>query len=150
MNTTLIKSEFPVLRRMSRDLDAFFDRIGFERPFALSAEFAWTPDVEVMEKNNEFIVKADVPGMKKEDIKVELTENELTISGERQMEKTEKDKGYYHTERAYGRFLRSIPLPEGAKSGEAKAVVKDGVLEVKMPMAAANVAPAKRRLDIVT
>jgi HSP20 family protein len=146
MNTTLVKPEFPLLRRLSRDLDSFFDRFGFERPIALSTEFAWTPDLEVLEKGNEFIVKADVPGMKREDIKVELTDNELTISGERKMEKEEKEKGFYRTERSYGSFFRTITLPEGVKTKEAKAVVKDGVLEIKMPRA--KIEETRRRLEI--
>jgi HSP20 family protein len=146
MNTTLVKPEFPLLRRLSRDLDSFFDRFGFDRPMTFSTELAWTPDLEVLEKGNEFIVKADVPGMKREDIKVELTENELTISGERKMEKEEKEKGFYRTERSYGSFFRTITLPEGVKTKEAKAVVKDGVLEVKMPMA--KIEETKRRLEI--
>ncbi|MBI3403534.1 MAG: Hsp20/alpha crystallin family protein [Acidobacteria bacterium] len=146
MNTTLVKPEFPLLRRLSRDLDSFFDRFGFDRPITLAAEFAWTPDLEVLEKGNEFIVKADVPGMKREDIKVELTDNELTISGERKMEKEEKEKGFYRTERSYGSFFRTIALPEGVKTKDAKAIVKDGVLEVKMPMA--KIEATKRRLEI--
>lgn len=146
MNTTLVKPEFPLLRRLSRDIDTFFDRFGFDRPMPFSSEFAWTPDLEVLEKNNEFIVKADVPGMKREDIKVELTDYELTISGERKMEKEEKDKGFYRSERSYGSFLRTIALPEGVKTKDAKAVVKDGVLEVKMPMA--KIEETKRRLEI--
>jgi len=146
MNTTLVKPEFPLLRRLSRDIDTFFDRFGLDRPITLSAEFAWTPDLEVLEKGNEFIVKADVPGMKREDIKVELTDNELTISGERKMEKEEKEKGFYRTERSYGSFFRTITLPEGVKTKDAKAVVKDGVLEIKMPMA--KIEETKRRLEI--
>jgi HSP20 family protein len=146
MNTTLVKPEFPLLRRLSRDIDTFFDRFGLDRPLTLSTEFAWTPDLEVFEKGNEFIVKADVPGMKREDIKVELTDNELTISGERKMEKEEKEKGFYRTERSYGSFFRTITLPEGVKTKDAKAVVRDGVLEVKMPMA--KIEETKRRLEI--
>lgn len=141
----VMKSEFPLLRRLSRDLDWFFDRFRFEQPFA-PATFAWSPEVEIFDKGNELFVKADVPGLKRDDIKVELSETELTISGERKTEKEEKEKGFYRSERSYGSFYRSITLPEGVQVDQAKAVVKDGVLEVKMPLV--KIEQKKRRLEI--
>jgi HSP20 family protein len=149
MDTRLIASEFPLLRRLGRDLDSFFDRVGrfgVDRPFTEPATFAWAPDLELFERGNEFIVRADVPGMKREDVTIEITDSELTIRGERKQEKEEKDKGFYRSERSYGAFFRSIALPDGVKLDQAKATVKDGVLEVKMPLA--RVEPAKRRIEI--
>lgn len=145
MSVDLIKPEYPLLRRLSRDFDWFFDRFGMERPY-LGTDVTWAPMLEVFEKGNEFVVKADVPGLKREDIDVEITDAELTIKGERKLEKEEKNKNYYRTERSYGGFFRSVELPEGVKIDSAKAVVKDGVLEVTMPIA--KVEPTKRHLEI--
>lgn len=144
---TLMKPEFPLLRRLSRDLDSFFDRFVGEptRPLFESDGF-WAPDLEVVERGNELLVRADVPGLKKEEITIELTDGELTIKGERKLAKEEKEAGYYRSERSYGTFCRTIPLPEGAKIDQAKAVVRDGVLEVKMPLA--KVTPSVKRLEI--
>jgi HSP20 family protein len=144
MNTNLIRSEFPLMRRLGRDLDWFFDAFGKEKAFVETA--MWAPDLEVFEAGNELVVRADVPGLKREDIKVEITESELTVSGERKLEKEEKGKDVYRSERSYGTFFRSIALPEGAKADLAKATVKDGVLEVKMPLT--RIESAKRRLEI--
>lgn len=144
---TLMKPEFPLLRRLSRDLDTFFDRfVGVpDRPI-FETDGLWAPDLEVLDKGGEFVVRADVPGMKKEEISIELTGDELTIKGERKRTREEKEEGFYRSERSYGAFCRTIPLPEGVKIDLAKAVVKDGVLEVKMPLA--KVVPAVKRLEI--
>lgn len=93
------------------------------------------PRIEVLKSNGDMMVKADLPGLTKDDVKVELTDDALTISGERKEEKEEKHEGFYRTERHYGRFFRQIPLPEGAKTDKANAVFTNGVLEVKIPVA---------------
>jgi len=146
MDPRLVKAEFPFLRRLGRDVDWFFDRFGFDRPMFDAATTMWTPYVEVFEKPDELVVRAELPGLKKEQIKVEITEGELTISGERKEEEEKKEKGFYRSERSYGSFLRTIPVPEGAKIENATATVKDGVLEVKMPVAKIEV--PRRRLEI--
>jgi HSP20 family protein len=146
MNTNLIKPELPLLRRLGRDLDWFFDRFGFERPFPETGEPFWVPDLEIFERGNELVVRADVPGMKREEISVEITDAELTIKGERRKEKEENENGYYRAERSYGTFYRTVTLPEGVKAELAMAVVKDGVLEVKMPIA--KIEPTRRKLEI--
>ena len=142
----LIKSEVPLLRRLSRDLDWVFDRLATEKPLFEGAMPAWMPDVEVFERGNELVVKADVPGMKREEITVEIADQVLTICGERKREKEEKEGEVYRTERTYGSFFRSVTLPDGAKLDAAIATVKDGVLEVKMPMA--RIESKTRRLEI--
>ena len=91
-------------------------------------------------------MRADLPGLKKDEVKVELTNDLLTISGERKEEKEEKREGYYRSERRYGSFFRQIPLPEGAKTDTAKAKFTDGVLEVTMQAPARE--PQKRVLEI--
>lgn len=147
MDTRLIKQEFPLLRRLGMDIDRFFDRFGFDRPLLFEpGETAWVPDIEVFEREKEFVLRADIPGLKREEITVELTDNALTIRGERKREKEEKKEGFYRSERSYGAFSRTIPLPEGVKTEEAKAIVRDGVLEVTLPIE--KIEAKKRRLDI--
>ena len=148
---------FGFMRRFATDMEQLFEEFeGVRFPILFGREFfpftrefervAWTPEIEVLQKNGEFIVRADLPGMKKEDVKVELTGNILTISGERKEEKEEKREGYYRSERSYGSFYRQVPLPEGAKSETAKADFTDGVLEITIE--APQREPKPRRLEI--
>ncbi len=91
------------------------------------------PAVEISEDKNEVIVKADIPGLKREDLHVNLGDNVLTISGEREEEREKKENGYYYSERSYGRFSRSIQLPMDVKSDKVSAHFKDGVLDIRLP-----------------
>ena len=79
------------------------------------------------------MVRADLPGLNKDDVKVEVTDDMLKIAGERREEHEENHEGYRHGERRYGRFFRSIPLPEGVKAEDVRATFHNGVLEVTMP-----------------
>jgi HSP20 family protein len=90
----------------------------------------------VFEKENRYVTRIDLPGLKKEDVTVEITDGQLRISGERKVEKEEKKENVFRTEREYGRFFRTVPLPEGVKLEEVKATFADGVLEVSVPMPA--------------
>ena len=94
-----------------------------------------------------FIVRADLPGLKKEDVQVELGENALTIHGERNEQRDDERDGYYHSERQYGEFYRTIPLPEGVIGDSAQASFRDGVLEITMQAPPAE-ASRGRRLEI--
>lgn len=93
----------------------------------------WTPLVDVTEDDKEFTIKAELPDMKKEDVKVTVENGTLHIAGERKFEKEEKTKKYHRIERAYGTFERSVVLPEGAKADAMTADYKDGVLKVHLP-----------------
>ena len=93
----------------------------------------WSPLVDIIEDEKEFLVKAELPEVKKEDVKVTVEEGVLVISGERRFEKEEKDKKYHRIERAYGSFMRSFSLPDAADGSKIKAEFKDGVLEVHLP-----------------
>jgi HSP20 family protein len=95
---------------------------------------AWSPTIEVFEKENRLVTKVDLPGLNKEDVKVEVTDGHLTISGERKREVEEKKKNVYTSEREYGSFYRAVPLPEGVKLEDVKATFADGVLEVSVPL----------------
>jgi HSP20 family protein len=106
----------------------------------------WVPQIEVLQNNGQFMVRADLPGLTKEDVKVELTEKLLMISGERKEEKEEKREGFYRSERSYGSFYREVPLPEGAMTEKAAATFRNGVLEITIP--AAKLEPSTRKLEI--
>ena len=148
---------FGFMRRFATDMERLFEEFeGFRFPSLFGREFfpftrefehvGWVPEIEVLRKNGDLIVRADLPGLKRDDVKVELTEGLLTISGERKEEKEEKREGYYRSERSYGSFFRQIPLPEGAKTDTAKAEFNDGVLEITMQAPARE--PQKRLLEI--
>lgn len=93
----------------------------------------WAPSVDIVEDDKEWLVKADLPEVKKEDVRVTVEDGVLTITGERKFEKEEKDKKYHRIERSYGNFLRSFALPDAADGSKVNAEFKDGVLKVHLP-----------------
>ncbi|WP_455387902.1 Hsp20/alpha crystallin family protein [Petrachloros mirabilis] len=93
----------------------------------------WSPLVDITEDEKEYVVKAEIPEMKKEDIKLNVADDVLSITGERKYEKEEKGKKYHRVERAYGSFMRSFTLPEDADSSKVSAEYKDGLLKVHIP-----------------
>ena len=93
----------------------------------------WTPSVDIIEDEKEWLVKTELPEVKKEDVKVTVEDGVLTITGERKLEKEEKDKKYHRIERSYGNFLRSFTLPDSADGAKVNAEFKDGVLKVHLP-----------------
>lgn len=95
----------------------------------------WSPEVDIKETEKDVIVKADLPGIKMEDIDVSVDENQLVIKGERKFEKEEKDKDYIRVERSYGSFYRSFDVGVPIKADEVKAHYADGVLEITIPKA---------------
>ena len=96
---------------------------------------SWSPPVDVLEQPDAIVVRAELPGLKPEDIDIEVDENVLTIRGERRFEETVEDGRYYRLERSYGRFQRSLGLPQGVKPDEISADFDQGVLEVRVPKA---------------
>ncbi|PYQ10670.1 MAG: heat-shock protein Hsp20 [Acidobacteria bacterium] len=96
----------------------------------------WAPLVDIVEHDNEYLIKAELPEVKKDDVKVTVQEDVLTITGERTLEKEEKGRKYHRVERAYGRFARSFTLPEDADGNKVAAEFKDGVLKVHLPKSA--------------
>src|SRR6266550_5961445 len=148
--STLSASPFRALQRFADDVDRMFADFGLGERWASpswrdTATAMWTPEVEVFQKNNELTIKADLPGLNKDEVSVELTDNAVTIQGERKRQHEEEREGVYRTERSYGSFYRAIPLPEGAITEQANANFHDGVLEVTMP---APPASKGRRLQI--
>jgi len=121
---------FALLREMTDWMDQ-----AFMGGLPSTGERMWVPAVEVRERDNNVVVCADLPGIDKNDLKVEVEDHMLVIQGERKRERTEEREGLRRSERAYGTFWRSIPLPEGAKPEQAKADFRNGVLEITMPLA---------------
>jgi HSP20 family protein len=93
----------------------------------------WVPSVDVSETDGEYQIKAEIPDVKKEDVRVTLEDGVLTIQGERKQEKEEKGKKYHRIERSYGSFVRSFTLPDLVDEEKVKAEFKDGVLNLKLP-----------------
>jgi len=93
----------------------------------------WAPLVDITEDDKEYLIKADLPEVKKEEVKVTVEDGALSIRGERKFEKEEKGKKYHRIERAYGSFLRSFSLPDDANASKVNAEFKDGVLKVHLP-----------------
>ena len=117
-------------------------------PFlAARGDAAWVPDLEVIERDGTLKVRLDLPGMKREDVKVAVTDTALTIEGERRQQEEKTENGYVRSEQWYGRFFRSVPLPEGARTDDAKATFADGVLEITMAVAPPQPA-AGRTLEV--
>jgi HSP20 family protein len=107
----------------------------------------WAPSVEVFQRNSELVVRADLPGLDRNDVKVDVTDEAITIQGERRREQQDEHGGIYRSERSYGSFKRRIALPEGAMTDQAKATFRDGVLEITMPAPSEQVSRG-RRLEI--
>jgi len=107
----------------------------------------WSPRVEAFQQADRFVIRAELPGLKKDDVQVEVTGDQVTILGERREQQEEDREGYYHSELEYGQFYRRIALPEGVIADNAQATFKDGVLEISMP-APPSEANRGRRLEI--
>ena len=93
----------------------------------------WAPAMDLVEAEDHFVLKADLPGLGEEDVAIEIQDNVLTVSGERKAEHERKEKGFYRLERSFGRFSRSLTLPEGVNADAIKASFDKGVLAVSIP-----------------
>jgi HSP20 family protein len=133
--------------RWARGFERFFNR---DFPFTAAGEefgTGWVPDMEVFEKNNKLTVRLDVPGLKKEEVAVTVAEGVLAVEGERKSETEEEKNHWYRRERTYGKFYRTVTLPEGVNAKEVEATFKNGVLEVTVPLHPA-VAAAPHRVQV--
>jgi HSP20 family protein len=116
---------------MNRLFNAFFDApTGAGNGGTLRR---WVPAMDLVETDEHFVLKADLPGLTEEDVNVELEDNVLTVSGERKAEHEDRREGYYRVERASGQFARSLTLPEGVNADAVEASFDKGVLEVRIP-----------------
>lgn len=137
------RDPFALLRQMTSEFDQLFGEPFFAanrwpafKAFAMPEVAEWTPKVDVVEKDDRLFTRVDLPGLKKEDVKVEVTDGYLVLSGERKREIEEKKDTFYRSEREYGTFYRAVPLPEGVKLEDIKATFAEGVLEVSVPLPA--------------
>jgi HSP20 family protein len=157
---TLSSNPFAFMRRFSEDMDRLFDDFGFgsnwlgpsfgrdffPRSLGEFRQSLWSPQIETFEREGQLVIRADLPGLKKDDVNIEITDDAITISGERRDEDEERREGYYRSERSYGSFFRSIPLPEGVNAEDANATFNNGVLEITMQ--APQLQSRGRRLEI--
>ena len=120
----LMKPE-PFSREIDRVFDAFFGQTDQAR--------RWVPPVDLVEAEDHFVLKADLPGLTEGDVSIEVQDGTLTISGERKAEHEQREKGWYRIERSFGRFNRSLTLPEGVDADRIAAAFDHGVLEVRIP-----------------
>lgn len=138
---------FTLIRRMAEDMDRIFHNYGLataaapalgaaaaHNPWHQSSTYAqsWAPAIETFRRGDRLVIRADLPGLSKNDVKVEVEGSLLSISGERHNEREENREDYYRSERAYGRFYRAIPLPDGIQADDCNASFRDGVLEVTL------------------
>lgn len=124
---------FSMMRRFREEMDRSFARF-FGGTESGSEAGVWTPAIEVAQRDGVLQVHAELPGLKPEEVKIEVTDDALVIQGERKYEHEENKGGVYRSERRYGQFYREIPLPEGANVEQAKAQFNNGVLEVTLPV----------------
>ena len=142
-----------LMHRFRTEMDRLFEDFGFgnlTRSWPSRESFglgAWSPQVEIFEREGQLVIRADLPGLKKDELKVDLADDGLTIEGERKQEHEENREGFYRSERSYGHFYRRVPLPEGVNADSAKASFRDGVLEVTM-QAPKGAARKGRRIEI--
>lgn len=120
-----------VQNRLGRFFGGTFPRFGDGNGGLKLAE--WSPQVDIIEDDKEYLVKTDLPEMKKDAIKINVENGMLSISGERKSEKEEKNKKFHRVERSYGRFERAFTVPEDAEGSKISADFKDGVLKVHLP-----------------
>jgi HSP20 family protein len=135
----------PEAGRIEQNVERMFEDL-WARPWRSLMDFGWPrhrhlgtdleatgPAIEISEDKNDVLVKAELPGMKKEDLEINVEERLLTIRGEKKKEEERKGEGYFYSERSYGAFERCIEIPRDVQSDKAHATFKDGVLEVRLP-----------------
>jgi HSP20 family protein len=147
---------FGLMRQMQEEVDRWFGRFGSDRGWASPSSWLsrageqagdWMPAIDAFQHGNEFVIRADVPGMARTDLSVEIGDDAVTIRGERKHEEREEKEGVFWSERSYGSFSRVVPLPPGAISDSAKATFNNGVLEVVV-QAPSQDARRGRKVDI--
>jgi HSP20 family protein len=130
-------SPFSLMRRFTENMERAF-RGDWETGAGHEQYGMWAPAIDVSERDNKLVVRADLPGTARDDVKVEVLNETLVIQGERRQEHEEQEGGYRRIERRYGSFYRAIPLPDGAQAEQARAEFRDGVLEISVPVSAAQ------------
>jgi HSP20 family protein len=161
---SMFGNPFGMMRSMMEQMDRLFEDFtgaggGRTRSMALppapqgtgvgyGTTSLWYPQIEVSEKQGNLVVCADLPGLKKEDVQLEVHDDHLVLQGERRNESSQTEGGLYRTERSYGSFYRTIPLPDGVNPDQVRATFKDGVLEVTVPVPNRQQQLQGRRIEI--
>lgn len=127
---------FEDLGGLRRSMDRMFDELLLRHPRRAVAQKEWEPGIEMFETNNEVVVRAELPNIDPKQVAITVAEDTITLKGETKHEEEQKERNYFYRELMYGAFTRTLRLPVPVKGAEAKAVYKDGVLEVKIPKAA--------------
>lgn len=140
---------FGEMLTMQREMDRLFGRLGIgQGGDGAQGGVAWMPRIDVRTTGDDMVVHAELPGLKEEDIDVEVTDGVLTIKGERKSETEKSDEGWIIRERSFGSFERSLVLPEGVDPEKVSADYTDGVLEVRLPKAAEVLRPKSHRIPL--
>jgi HSP20 family protein len=137
-----IPTPWEMIQNVSQELNLLMQSLGSPQaggagvntPASVHGLPVWLPRIETVRNSNEFVVRAELPGVNTDDIKLSVDDGVLTISGERRQEERLEQDGVIRTERVYGSFQRSVPLPDGADEDRITATFRDGVLEVKIPV----------------
>jgi len=126
-------SPFSMMRRLTEEMDRAFSS-SFGLGHSAGEWGSFTPAIEVRERDGNLEIYAELPGLSKDDVKVECTNEGIIIQGEKKQEHESKEGGWHRTERSYGSFYRMVPLPDGADAEKAKAEFKNGVLDIRVPI----------------
>jgi HSP20 family protein len=142
--STFLANPFEFMNRVSDEMNQWFNVFTPENMSSTTSALSrgtsqglsttWMPQIETFQRDNSMVIRADVPGVKKEDLDVHIENGALIVSGERNQEEEENREGMYRSERSYGSFYRAIPLPENVNEDQISAQCRDGVLEVTVPM----------------
>ncbi len=115
----------------SQIMDDFFDEMVF--PEVPQEGIMAAPKIDLIDKENHFVLQAEIPGIDKKDIEIELLEDSITIKGEKRLNNEQKEGKYYYRESSYGKFMRQIPFPEKVNTEQAKACYENGLLKIELP-----------------
>lgn len=132
----MLANPFGFMRRFGEGMEQLFDDVGFGglMPRGFDQMSQWTPQIEMFEREGQLHIRADLPGMNKDDVQIDVEDDAVLLRGERREERREEREGMYRREVSYGSFYREIPLPSNVDAENASANFRDGVLEITMPM----------------
>jgi HSP20 family protein len=132
------------LNSLQSEMNRLFNTV-FDAPVANGGARRWVPAMDLLETEDDFVLRADLPGLTQDDVKIEIEGNLLTVSGERKAEHEERQEGFYRLERSFGTFSRQLTLPKGVDADAVRAAFDNGVLEVRVPKPAER---KPRRIEI--
>lgn len=150
--SALAATPYALMKRFGEEMERLFGDFNLGRDWlnpgaATRGVGMWSPQIEMFEREGQLVVHADLPGLTKDDVDVEIHDDAITIAGERRGGKEEKSQGFYRSERSYGKFYRRLPLPDGVSVKDATASFDNGVLEITMD-APKRTETKRRRVEI--